>query len=171
MLLVLLMHRQYQHRQCKDPRAHERSQDEGGRLQHRIIHVLHPIHSPRSSKQHDTEEASSVGLAKCDNVLLGYVACLSTSRMRSELAARCHHYLSRRHSILCRSCDLPRSARSIRGRLLSRYEPRTKPTLCLSYDTGCIYLLSMYYKRYELQLRVNLFFSASILAGAFSGVS
>ena len=28
----------------------------------------------------------------------------------------------------------------------------------------------MYYKRYELQLRVNLFFSASILAGAFSGV-
>ena len=29
----------------------------------------------------------------------------------------------------------------------------------------------MYYQRYELQLRVNLFFSASILAGAFSGVS
>ena len=35
---------------------------------------------------------------------------------------------------------------------------------------GCIYLLSMYYKRYELQLRVNLFFSASILAGAFGGL-
>lgn len=29
----------------------------------------------------------------------------------------------------------------------------------------------MYYKRYELQLRVSVFFSASILAGAFSGVS
>jgi hypothetical protein len=28
----------------------------------------------------------------------------------------------------------------------------------------------MYYNRYELQLRVNLFFSAGILAGAFSGV-
>src|SRR3954454_11348061 len=41
----------------------------------------------------------------------------------------------------------------------------------LSPVIGCIYLLSMYYKRYELQLRVNLFFSASILAGAFSGVS
>jgi MFS family permease len=35
---------------------------------------------------------------------------------------------------------------------------------------GCIYLISMYYKRYELQLRVNLFFSASIIAGAFSGL-
>jgi hypothetical protein len=29
----------------------------------------------------------------------------------------------------------------------------------------------MYYKRHELQLRVNIFFSASILAGAVSGVS
>lgn len=28
----------------------------------------------------------------------------------------------------------------------------------------------MYYKRYELQWRLNLFFSASILAGAVSGV-
>jgi MFS family permease len=35
---------------------------------------------------------------------------------------------------------------------------------------GCIYLISMYYKRHELQLRVNAFFSASILAGAFSGL-
>jgi hypothetical protein len=29
----------------------------------------------------------------------------------------------------------------------------------------------MYYKRHELQWRMNLFFSASIIAGAFSGVS
>ena len=35
---------------------------------------------------------------------------------------------------------------------------------------GCIYLISMYYKRYELQWRVNLFFCASILSGAFGGV-
>jgi hypothetical protein len=28
----------------------------------------------------------------------------------------------------------------------------------------------MYYKRYELQWRLNVFFSASILAGAVSGV-
>lgn len=35
---------------------------------------------------------------------------------------------------------------------------------------GSIYLISMYYKRHELQLRVNAFFSASILAGAFSGL-
>ncbi|KAK5091452.1 hypothetical protein LTR05_001635 [Lithohypha guttulata] len=35
---------------------------------------------------------------------------------------------------------------------------------------GCIYLISMYYKRHELQWRVNLFFSASIIAGAFSGL-
>ncbi|ERF75634.1 hypothetical protein EPUS_04614 [Endocarpon pusillum Z07020] len=35
---------------------------------------------------------------------------------------------------------------------------------------GAIYLLSTYYKRHELQLRVSVFFSASILAGAFSGL-
>jgi hypothetical protein len=36
--------------------------------------------------------------------------------------------------------------------------------------SGCIYLISMYYKRYELQWRLTLFFTASIIAGAFSGV-
>ncbi|RBR25028.1 uncharacterized protein FIESC28_02152 [Fusarium coffeatum] len=35
---------------------------------------------------------------------------------------------------------------------------------------GCIYLIGMYYKRYEVQWRMSLFFSASILAGAFSGL-
>ncbi|KEF55077.1 uncharacterized protein A1O9_08730 [Exophiala aquamarina CBS 119918] len=35
---------------------------------------------------------------------------------------------------------------------------------------GCAYLISMYYRRLELQLRINLFFCASILAGAFSGL-
>lgn len=35
---------------------------------------------------------------------------------------------------------------------------------------GCIYLISMFYKRHELQWRINLFFSAAIIAGAFSGL-
>ncbi|OQO01552.1 hypothetical protein B0A48_12588 [Cryoendolithus antarcticus] len=35
---------------------------------------------------------------------------------------------------------------------------------------GCLYLLAMYYKRYELQWRFNLFFSGAILAGSFSGL-
>ncbi|KAH3941282.1 hypothetical protein HBI56_208840 [Parastagonospora nodorum] len=35
---------------------------------------------------------------------------------------------------------------------------------------GGVYLISMYYKRYELQWRLTLFFSASILAGAFGGL-
>ncbi|KAJ6180849.1 hypothetical protein N7519_011310 [Penicillium mononematosum] len=35
---------------------------------------------------------------------------------------------------------------------------------------GCIYLIAMYYKRHELQWRFNIFFSASILAGAVSGL-
>ncbi|KAF5648034.1 tartrate transporter [Fusarium sp. NRRL 52700] len=35
---------------------------------------------------------------------------------------------------------------------------------------GCIYLISMYYRRYEVQWRMSLFFSAAILAGAFSGL-
>ncbi|KAF4472259.1 transporter [Fusarium albosuccineum] len=35
---------------------------------------------------------------------------------------------------------------------------------------GCVYLISMFYKRHELQWRINLFYTASILAGAFSGL-
>ncbi|KAK2811321.1 hypothetical protein FQN50_002197 [Emmonsiellopsis sp. PD_5] len=35
---------------------------------------------------------------------------------------------------------------------------------------GCVYLISMYYKRHEIQIRFNLWFSASIIAGAFSGL-
>ncbi|KAJ5082532.1 hypothetical protein N7532_011575 [Penicillium argentinense] len=31
---------------------------------------------------------------------------------------------------------------------------------------GCVYLIAMYYKRYELQWRLNVYFSASIMAGA-----
>jgi hypothetical protein len=33
-----------------------------------------------------------------------------------------------------------------------------------------MYLISMYYKRYELQWRFSLFFAASIMAGGFGGV-
>ncbi|KAF2475136.1 MFS general substrate transporter [Lindgomyces ingoldianus] len=35
---------------------------------------------------------------------------------------------------------------------------------------GCIYLISMYYKRAELQKRYTTFFSSAILAGAFAGL-
>lgn len=35
---------------------------------------------------------------------------------------------------------------------------------------GCVYLISMYYRRYELQQRVTLFFCTTIIAGAFSGL-
>ncbi|KAJ5166933.1 uncharacterized protein N7482_005714 [Penicillium canariense] len=35
---------------------------------------------------------------------------------------------------------------------------------------GSIYLIAMYYQRHELQWRLNVFFSASILAGAVSGL-
>ncbi|KAJ4348339.1 uncharacterized protein N0V89_009713 [Didymosphaeria variabile] len=35
---------------------------------------------------------------------------------------------------------------------------------------GCMYLISMYYKRYELQWRFTLFFTASIIAGGFGGL-
>jgi MFS family permease len=41
---------------------------------------------------------------------------------------------------------------------------------CSPYS-GCVYLISMYYKRHELQWRFTLFFSMSIMAGAFGGVS
>jgi hypothetical protein len=112
-LLILLTPRQHQHRQCQNPRPHERPQDERGRLQYRTVHVLHPLHPPRSPKQHDTEEASTIGLDKCNNVLLGYAASLAMAWVSSDLAARCHHDLSRRHSVLCRSRGLPRSARSV----------------------------------------------------------
>lgn len=35
---------------------------------------------------------------------------------------------------------------------------------------GCLYLISMYYQRYEVQWRMSLYFTAAILAGAFSGL-
>lgn len=35
---------------------------------------------------------------------------------------------------------------------------------------GAIYLISMYYKRHEVQIRITFFFSGSIIAGALSGV-
>ncbi|KAI0515168.1 major facilitator superfamily domain-containing protein [Xylaria bambusicola] len=35
---------------------------------------------------------------------------------------------------------------------------------------GCAYLISMYYKRFELQWRMSLFFCAAIIAGAISGL-
>ncbi|KAF7932666.1 uncharacterized protein EAE98_003965 [Botrytis deweyae] len=38
------------------------------------------------------------------------------------------------------------------------------------FSPGAVYLISMYYKRYELQWRLSLFFAASILSGAFGGL-
>lgn len=35
---------------------------------------------------------------------------------------------------------------------------------------GAVYLISMYYKRYELQWRISCFYIAGILAGAFGGL-
>ncbi|ODH50390.1 hypothetical protein GX48_03505 [Paracoccidioides brasiliensis] len=35
---------------------------------------------------------------------------------------------------------------------------------------GCVYLISMYYKRHELQTRLNFFVSCSIMAGSLSGI-
>jgi MFS family permease len=35
---------------------------------------------------------------------------------------------------------------------------------------GSVYLISMWYKRFELQWRLSVFFSASIIAGAFGGL-
>jgi MFS family permease len=35
---------------------------------------------------------------------------------------------------------------------------------------GAVYLISMWYKRFELQWRLSVFFSASIIAGAFGGL-
>jgi len=35
---------------------------------------------------------------------------------------------------------------------------------------GCVYLMSMYYKRYKLQKRLSLFWCAGLVAGAFSGL-
>ena len=36
--------------------------------------------------------------------------------------------------------------------------------------SGCAYLIGSYYKRHEFLFRYSIFFSAAILAGAFSGV-
>ena len=39
------------------------------------------------------------------------------------------------------------------------------------YFPGAIYLLSMYYTRYELHTRMNIYYSAGIISSAFGGVS
>jgi hypothetical protein len=61
--------------------------------------------------------------------------------------------------------------------LLGLFEAGLTPSKCFTAylrhqadRLGCIYLISMYYKRYELQWRFTLFFTASIIAGAFGGV-
>lgn len=36
---------------------------------------------------------------------------------------------------------------------------------------GSLYLISMYYKRYEVQTRLTFYWSAGVYAGGFSGVS
>lgn len=36
---------------------------------------------------------------------------------------------------------------------------------------GVVYLISMYYKRHELQIRMSFFFSSTLFGGAFGGVS
>lgn len=43
-------------------------------------------------------------------------------------------------------------------------------TMGANSDPGCLYLMSMYYRRYELQKRFTFFFCSAILSGAFSGV-
>lgn len=48
--------------------------------------------------------------------------------------------------------------------------PRALILTLILIQKGCIYLISMYYERYELQWRLSLFFSASIIAGAFGGL-
>lgn len=41
----------------------------------------------------------------------------------------------------------------------------------LIWVLGCLYLISMYYRRYELQKRFTLFFCSTVISGAFGGVS
>ena len=50
------------------------------------------------------------------------------------------------------------------------YSKVTLQVVWLMVFTGCAYLIGSYYKRHEFQFRYSIFFSAAILAGAFSGV-
>ena len=38
------------------------------------------------------------------------------------------------------------------------------------FSPGCVYLISMYYKRYEVSWRLSVFYTGSFIAGAFSGL-
>lgn len=65
------------------------------------------------------------------------------------------------------------ACRFLLGVFEAGFMPGAYMSMCLVSlltPTGCIYLIAMYYKRYELQWRLNVFFSASIMAGAVSGV-
>lgn len=41
----------------------------------------------------------------------------------------------------------------------------------INLNLGCLYLISMYYRRYEFQKRFTLFFCSTVISGAFGGVS
>lgn len=86
---------------------------------------------------------------------------------------RNHDNLHGDHEGLYRSPHLPNTARVVRGRFHARYFWSQKTilhTMGANSDPGCLYLMSMYYRRYELQKRFTFFFCSAILAGAFSGV-
>ena len=56
------------------------------------------------------------------------------------------------------------------GVLPGKHANAHQRTRILSYPLGCVYLISRYYTRAEMQKRYTAFFSSAIVAGAFAGL-
>lgn len=89
------------------------------------------------------------------------------------MVVRDYYSLHGRHQKFFRPGSVPNAAGIVRSRFLSRHvDERTSLSKgsVLTLDVGCLYLMSMYYRRYELQKRFTFFFCSAVLTGAFSGV-
>lgn len=82
------------------------------------------------------------------------------------------HYRYGLDSVTWRSCRLPLSPWSVRSWLFPwmRLPDINVSPVQSARSAKYQLIISRYYKRLELQLRINVFFCASILAGAFSGL-
>lgn len=126
----------------------------------RFVHFLHHLHPLRSAQQYSAEENAAFCLPELNHWHLGV-----------------HHRRNGLYRLICGPRGLPCAYWLLRGRLLSwlhlsdiNVYVLNRSRKFLNIPDGRLTHSLSDYKRHELQWRVNLFFCASIIAGAFSGL-
>jgi hypothetical protein len=119
--------------ECSNSRLRSRSWNVRESIQYCSSHLFHPIHPFRGSVQYLHQETQALQLAVIHYVRMGYRYNLPRTRSQLWWIAR-----------------LPDCHWARRG-WVSYIQVFM---LTSSFFPGCIYLLSMYYKRWELQQRI-----------------